>query len=84
MKKISIILALVVATLVITNLSSCNYVAKRWGGTVTVQVPNNCVVVNATWKDNSLWVLYRDTTTNSLFFAEDSNFGILNGKVIFK
>lgn len=80
MKKISLLIVLIA----VVTLSSCNYFSKHFGGTVTVKVPVNCEVVNVTWKESSLWILYRDTTNNSLFFVEDSNFGILNGKVIFK
>jgi hypothetical protein len=82
MKKAKLAVILFAATL----LSSCteNEIAKNYGGTVNLKVPNNCVVITATWKESNLWVLYKDTTNNKVFLIEDSQFGMWNGRVNFE
>ncbi|PLS19547.1 hypothetical protein CVD28_03780 [Bacillus sp. M6-12] len=69
-------------------LSGCNLGAKSFGGTVTVDLPDNKKLVNVTWKDSSLWYLTKDMTeedTEETYeFIEKSNTGIKSGKVIIK
>lgn len=81
MKK-RILLGLVV----ILSMVSCtdNVRARRFGGTETVNLPSNCVFINSTWKENQLWVVVQDTVTKEYFMYEKSNFGVLEGKIIFK
>lgn len=77
---------LAVTLFTVILLTSCteNSRAKRFGGTVHLKVPNNCVVITATWKETNLWVLYKDTVTNKVFLLEDSQFGLMNGRVNFE
>ena len=81
MKRIN----LIIITALVLIISSCteNSRARNFGGTVDVKIPSNCIVIGATWKEVNLWVLYKDTITNNVFLVEDSNFGILNGRVNF-
>jgi uncharacterized lipoprotein YehR (DUF1307 family) len=86
MKKITFILS----ALIIISLSSCtqNEVAKRYGGTATIKLPRGQKLVNATWKDKSIWYLTRNMKegekAEQYYFQEESNLGIVQGTVIFK
>lgn len=85
-KKICLV-AFLIVTCVLT--SSCNYFAKKIGGDITIDLPKGEKFVNATWRDSnsSLWYVTRpmkegeDVTTYT--FQEDSNFGVLEGRVFF-
>lgn len=65
-----------------------NMCAKSYGGTMTVELPKGMKLVNATWKSSNLWYLYRQAKHNenpqTYYFKEDSNFGVVEGKVVFK
>jgi len=70
-------------------LSSCteNQRAKSFGGTMTVELPKNHKLVNATWKDEEVWYLYRPfragETPETHILQEDSKYGLITGKVKF-
>lgn len=70
-------------------LASCteNSRAKKYGGTMTVDLPPNTAFVGATWKEDQLWYIYRprkkDETPVTTTMHEDSRFGIIEGKVLF-
>lgn len=80
MKKL--ILALTIAA----SLTSCtdNARSRQFGGTETIVLPVNYVLVNCTWKETDLWLLTKDTTTGQLFFNEKSSWGILEGSIFFE
>lgn len=80
MKKLLILLGLGLVLLSCTD----NAEARRWGGTETIQLPQNCRFVNSTWKENALWVVVQDTVTKEYFMYEKSSLGVLEGKTIFK
>lgn len=65
-----------------------NQMAKRFGGTTTIKIEKGQKLVEATWKENSLWYLTEpmedDYVPKTKVFREDSNFGVLEGKVIFE
>ena len=82
MKKIiSIILTI---TMVIT-LSGCQFATKHLGGSMTVNLEPNVKLVNATWKEDSLWFLTKpmaeDDIAEIYYFKEDSEFGVFEGTV---
>ena len=83
MKRIS--LSLLVIGLLATGCE--NWRAKHWGGTMTVNLPANSKLVNATWKEGHLWYLYRPMQSNEVAvtstFTEKSNMGMLQGTVVF-
>lgn len=83
MKRFSFVM---LATVVLAMFTSCtdNSRAKNWGGTQTITLAPNEVLVNMTWKDNNLWILTKDTTTGVSYFREQSAWGMLNGKIIVK
>jgi len=78
-----------IAFAMLINLTACtgNVRAKRFGGTMTVELPANQKLVNATWKDSQLWYLSKPMsktdTAVTYTFKEKSNYGIREGSVIF-
>ena len=87
MKK-KIIGGIVLLTVMGFSLTGCKSIAKNYGGTVTIDVPKGQKVIEATWKDSDVWYLTRpmreDEKPETFTYQEDSNFGIMEGKVIFK
>ncbi|QDP42920.1 putative membrane lipoprotein [Bacillus phage vB_BmeM-Goe8] len=82
---------LLVGTLLVGMMAAsvgCQQVAKRFGGSITVDLPKDEKLVNVTWKNDSLWYLTRPMTKSdkeeTYKFKEDSNFGVLEGTVIVK
>ncbi len=65
-----------------------NQNAKEYGGTMTINIPANKKLVNATWKEADLWYLVRERkageTPERFEFKEDSTYGVWNGTVIFQ
>jgi hypothetical protein len=70
------------------SLTGCKSIAKNMGGTITIDVPKGQKIIEATWKGSNLWYLTRpmreDEEPEAFTLQEDSNFGIMEGKVIFK
>lgn len=58
-----------------------NIAARRWGGTMTVTLPENAQLMTMTWKEDSLWVMYYEPGNKKCIFAEDSRLGLLQGDV---
>ena len=81
-------ITLAIAIFLAIAFSGCNFIAKHWGGTTTVNLEPGRKFVDITWKDNSLWVLTKemdeDDIAETYYFEEDANFGILEGTVIIK
>ena len=61
--------------------------AKQSGGTMKVDLPPNTKFVNATWKNDELWYIYRPRkageSVDIVTMQENSNWGIMEGKVEF-
>ena len=57
---------------------------KQWGGVMSVTVPDGQRHLNATWKDNHLWIENYDPKSNVCIFTEFSKGNMLQGKVIIK
>ena len=87
MKK-KIIAGIVLLIVMGFSLTGCKSVAKNMGGTISIDVPKGQKVIEATWKDNDVWYLTRpmreDEKPEIFTLQEDSNLGIIEGKVIFK
>ena len=64
-----------------------NWKSRKWGGSTTITLPKGENLIEATWKENSLWYLTEpmdaDYEPKKNTFREDSNFGILEGTVTF-
>lgn len=57
---------------------------KRYGGVMTVSVPQGQHHIAATWKDDNLWIENYDPVTNTCHFMEYSRGNLLQGKVTIK
>lgn len=54
---------------------------KRYGGVMTIRVPEGQRHIAATWKDDNLWVENYDPQTNECIFSEYSRGNVLEGRV---
>lgn len=86
MTKISAVLIFTLL-LILTGCTE-NDRAKSFGGTMTIDVPAGQKLVTATWKESQLWYLTRPSRDGEKpevsTFRENSRFGAVEGKVIFK
>lgn len=57
---------------------------KRYGGVMTITVPDGQQHITATWKDDNLWIENYDPETNTCHFNEYSKGNLLQGKVTIK
>lgn len=57
---------------------------KRYGGVMSISVPEGQLHLAATWKDDNLWIENYDPKTNTCHFSEYSRGNLLQGKVIIK
>ncbi|HEB82027.1 MAG TPA: hypothetical protein ENJ11_04095 [Gammaproteobacteria bacterium] len=57
---------------------------KRYGGVMTIHVPQGEIHIAATWKDDNLWIENYDPKTNTCYFREYSRGNLLQGKVVIK
>lgn len=84
MKK-SLAIALI-CTSVLSFTGCSNYVAKHLGGTMYLKIEPNKKLVNATWKEDTLWYLTRpmrdDEEAETWTFEAKTEFGLFEGKVL--
>ncbi len=78
---------IVLLVVVLLAVSACDKIATRtFGGTTTVKLKANRKLITMTWKDTDLWILTRKSRPGEFSeeydFAEDSNFGLMEGTVI--
>jgi hypothetical protein len=57
---------------------------KRYGGVMAIRVPEGQYHLNATWKDDNLWIENYDPQTNTCIFSEYSRGNVLEGRVTIK
>ncbi len=57
---------------------------KRWGGVMTITVPDDHYHIVTTWKDDNLWVENYNPANNTCVFSEYSRGNMLEGRVILK
>jgi hypothetical protein len=60
------------------------YFVKHWGGVMAISVPEGELHIQATWKDDNLWVENYDPEKNVCYFREYSKGNLLQGKVTIK
>ena len=79
MKKTILVLALV------ATLTSCNSIARHFGGTQTINIPSGEKLKNVTWEGNDLWYLTRKMnptdSAETYQLHEQSNYGVLQGTI---
>lgn len=54
---------------------------KRFGGVMSVTVPDGQHHIAATWKEDNLWIENYDPATNTCIFSEYSRGNLLEGQV---
>lgn len=57
---------------------------KKYGGVMSLSVPDGQFHLGATWKDENLWIENYDPATNTCYFTEYSKGNMLQGKVVIK
>ncbi len=57
---------------------------KRWGGVMTIRVPEGQRHITATWKGDNLWIENYDPATNTCHFNEYARGNLLEGQVTIK
>lgn len=57
---------------------------KKYGGVMSIRVPEGQYHITATWKDENLWIENYDPKTNTCVFSEYSKGNLLQGKVTIK
>lgn len=57
---------------------------KRYGGVMTIKVPEGEIHLAATWKDDNLWIENYNPATNTCHFREYSRGNLLQGQVTIK
>ncbi len=57
---------------------------KKYGGVMSLTVPEGQRHLGATWKDENLWIENYDPKTNTCYFTEYSKGNMLQGKVVIK
>ncbi|MFA5135369.1 MAG: hypothetical protein WC505_06325 [Patescibacteria group bacterium] len=65
-----------------------NQRAKHLGGSYAIDLPCGRKLAFATWKGNNLWYAHRPVRTGEVpettVMQEDSDYGAMKGKVVFK
>jgi hypothetical protein len=81
MKRLLFLLMLLIA--IVVGVSSCteNERAKNYGGKEDITLKPSEQFVNATWKDNDLWLITKDTLTNEYIMREKSSYGVWEGEI---
>lgn len=78
---------IVIAILAIMAGCTANQRARNFGGTEQITLPPGQKLVIATWKQDNLWylteVMPKDYVPCDKEFVENSNYGVLEGRVIF-
>lgn len=78
-------LALVMTLLAMSSGCTEQERARNYGGPATVKLSPGKKLVNATWKQDDLWLLVRNVKPGegqeSYQFKESSSFGIMEGTV---
>ena len=69
--------------LTIVSISSCteNERAKNFGGKEDITLKPSEEFVNATWKDDNLWLITKDTLTNEYIMRKKSSYGVWEGEI---
>ena len=74
----------ILVTMVVMSSCTENSRARSFGGTETLSLKTNEVVLNVTWKENHMWICTQDTTDGVVYFREKSSWGVMEGTVIIK
>lgn len=86
MKRLTIFILGLSIALIAVIPTSCtqNTMSKNFGGSLEITLKENEELLNANWKDESLWITTRNTKTGEVIYKEVSPLGIIEGEVKFK
>ena len=81
--------AIVCASVLLTGFLAYHFhyqqiFVKRYGGVMTIKVPEGELHIATTWKDDNLWVENYNPETNICHFREYSRGAVLQGQVTIK
>lgn len=83
---IAIILAIVIVGAILCGCTEHGK-ARKWGGQMTITLPKGQKLLEATWKEASLWYLTEPMDSGYVpktkTFREDSRFGVFEGEITF-
>ena len=84
-KNISMILITIVILTILLTLTGCQGAVKSFGGSMTLNLPENTKLEMITWKEDSLWYCTRPMRENEEAeihtFQQSSEFGVFEGTV---
>ena len=80
------IIAAIVAVMIVGFLCSCeNFMTRNFGGSQEIKLEKGQRLVEITFKYNDLWILTEpmdsDYVPKTKTFYEDSNLGVMQGKI---
>lgn len=86
MKKL--FLFLIIAVMLFATSCTKQQRARRFGGDIEISIDPGWKLVEATWKDDNLWIFIEpmedDYVPKTKVFKEESSFGIMEGSITFK
>lgn len=88
--KLMIKKLLSIIVLIIISVTGCSQQERTfyYGGTTTINLPPNRKLINITWKEDHIWYLTKQMSTQDVCevyeFDESSSYGLLQGKVVVK
>lgn len=87
MKRLLTAVIALIAIAMMMSFSSCQGCTRQWGGTTKIELEPGEKLVEATWKNNSIWYLVEpmesDYVPKTKVFKEQSNARMLEGQVVF-
>ncbi len=87
MKRLLTAVIALIAIAMMVSFSSCQGCTRQWGGTTKIELEPGEKLVEATWKNNSIWYLVEpmesDYVPKTKVFKEQSNARMLEGQVVF-
>lgn len=85
MKKLIMLLFLLVTVVLINTSCTENVRTRQFGGTSTIELPQNTKLVNVTWKEADLWVLTTAMSPTDVpktyTFYEESSWEVWEGTI---
>jgi len=83
----NLIIFIMLSLAVVAMSCTSNIRAKNFGGVETINLKENTKLINATWKNDHLWILTREMRADEkpevFSFKEKSSYGLLQGEIIF-
>ena len=75
---------LAVGVLALSLVGCEQAMTRKFGGSMSYDIPAGTELISITWKESNMWVLCYDPQTNSYTFKESSLYGAMEGSVVVK